>query len=185
MFFVNIAVVFLLFGVSSAQVDQPIKCLNITGADYDFYQGVGLWYIYASTYDPFEDAFRCLTHYWFYPAADNVARVVVSGIFKRTGLLSQIEVVYTLYKPDNRLHSKSLDPLRGVLSHDLYDLEDVYEDYIITSSCMRQGSSIVPTFTILTREPYPTTDVIRRAREVITGLGLAEPNFFIYDTNCE
>ncbi|CAG5076028.1 Protein of unknown function [Cotesia congregata] len=177
------AVVSLLIVGSYAQSDSRGSCVNYLPVNYDFYQGAGAWWEYAATYDPYGGRLRCIIENWLAPEGNNT-RVVTTGISKKTGNEMVIEGDYSKNRYTRKLHVVSAVPLVGLQTIDFYDMEDIYNDYIITTYCMNQGSRSVPVVLILTRSPNPRTNVIARAQQVARNHGLSVGNFIRFDTNC-
>ncbi|CAG5076027.1 Protein of unknown function [Cotesia congregata] len=178
-----VAIVSCLIVGSYAQSDSRGSCLNFIAVDFDPYQGGGAWWEYAATYDPYYGELRCIIENWGIPDGNRTS-LVTTAIDVNTGNQVVTESRYTKDRYNNKLHVVSPLPLFGRQTIDFFDMEDVYNDYIITSYCMIQGSRSVPVVLILTRSPNPRTNVIARAQQVARRRGVPVGKFIRFDTNC-
>ncbi|CAD6244787.1 GSCOCG00013473001-RA-CDS [Cotesia congregata] len=183
MFFVKIAVMYLILGVSFAQVRVPGSCPNITGTNHNGYRGSGLWYEYATTQDKFKNTTRCIQYHMYLPK-NGVIFALVSVISKKTSVLLEVEAEVTMSKPDNMMHTIVRDPILGLQPILFFYIEEVYDNYLITWNCNNYGSYNEQAMTIYTRQANPTTNVIRKAQQLALRMGLPQGKFIKYDNNC-
>ncbi|XP_074114795.1 uncharacterized protein LOC141537606 [Cotesia typhae] len=183
MLFVKIAVVFLILGVSFAQIRVPGSCPNVTGLTFDGDRGFGLWYEYASNQDKFKNTARCIK-YHMYPSKNGLIFARTSIISKKNGVLSEVEAEATVRKPDNMVHAIVRDPILGLQDILYFYLKEICDNYLITWNCNNYGSYNEQAITIYTRQTNPSTDVIQRGQQLAMRMGLPQAKFIKYDNNC-